>query len=136
MPAGKPYFPQEPALHFSVSHSGDCWLCAFWKAPIGLDVQKKKTRADWRRLAARFFHPEEADWLKARDIDAFFSLWTGKEAYCKFTGEGLASFRQFSLVRDGALLIPPAQQPFFHPDYALCFWTAGPPPRSEFRRLP
>lgn len=36
---GKPWFPAAPELHFSISHSGGRWVCAFADAPVGLDLQ-------------------------------------------------------------------------------------------------
>lgn len=38
-PYGKPRFVECPDLHFSISHSGSCWCCAFSTSPIGLDIQ-------------------------------------------------------------------------------------------------
>ena len=57
---GKPYFPNTPSVHFSVSHSGDIFACAFSDAPVGVDIQEYKHRPDeaerCKKIAARFFH--------------------------------------------------------------------------------
>lgn len=90
---GKPYFNNLPQLHFSVSHSGNIFVCAFSDVPVGVDIQEYKNRPDeaerCRKIAARFFHPDEADALDADTVSAFYNIWTAKEAYVKLTGEGI-----------------------------------------------
>ena len=106
-PQGKPYFPEAPELHFSVSHSGAYWACAFSDAPVGLDIQMHQHNS-YERLANRFFHPEEAAYLAAKAFspEAFFRIWTAKESYLKRTGEGLpgglSTFSVLSPLPDGA----------------------------------
>ena len=42
------------------------------------------------KLADRFFHPEEADWIRQGEIrDQFFRIWTAREAWAKYNGTGL-----------------------------------------------
>ena len=99
---GKPYFPNYPSLHFSVSHSGDIFACAFSDEPIGLDVQEYKHRPDeaerCRKIAARFFHRDEIDALDADTVSAFYNIWTAKEAYVKLTGQGIdGDFAEFCI---------------------------------------
>ena len=87
---GKPWFPAAPELHFSISHSGGRWVCAFADAPVGLDLQAHRPcRA--LALARRFFAPEEAEWLRSRGEAAFFDLWCAKESWLKYTGRGLSA---------------------------------------------
>lgn len=90
---GKPYFPNNPRLHFSVSHSGKLFACAFASFPIGLDIQENKKRADESerciKIARRFFHPDEVDALERSAVSAFYKIWTAKEAYVKMTGQGI-----------------------------------------------
>lgn len=94
---GKPYFPAFPQLHFSITHSGDTWMCAFGDKPLGLDYQiARPCRKE--ALSRRFFHPLEQEYLKAHP-DAFFPLWSAKESYIKYTGRGLSQgLPTFSLV--------------------------------------
>ena len=99
---GKPYFKEYPWLHFSISHSGEYWLCAISQQELGLDVERIRT-VDAVKLSRRFFHPKEHDYLRAHPED-FFLLWTAKESYVKYTGRGIAgSFGDFSAVEDGKL---------------------------------
>ena len=90
---GKPYFPNVPGLHFSVSHSGKLFACAFASFPVGLDIQEYKNRSDeserCMKIARRFFHPDETDALERSTVSAFYKIWTAKEAYVKMTGQGI-----------------------------------------------
>ncbi|MGI5962753.1 MAG: 4'-phosphopantetheinyl transferase family protein [Lawsonibacter sp.] len=87
-PWGKPFFPDAPNLHFSISHSGTWWVCGFADAPLGLDIQLHQTSFDLKKLAQRFFHPLEVHWLTQRNSQSFFDLWCAKESWVKFTGRG------------------------------------------------
>lgn len=92
---GKPRLAmQAPA--FSVSHSGDLLLVALAgiDMEIGVDVEQHRQIADSAIIAARYFHPHEAQVLeKLATPDrqkAFFDCWTCKESVVKATGLGLA----------------------------------------------
>jgi 4'-phosphopantetheinyl transferase len=103
-PAGKPYFPELPALHFSVSHSGDWWACAMGDAPVGLDLQIHGGRYDLAAISRRFFALEEDAWLRETAYQDFFTLWAAKESYAKFTGRGMdEALLAMSMVRGGRL---------------------------------
>ncbi len=100
---GKPYFLHFPELHFSISHSGDYWLAAFALAPVGIDIQLH-TVCRRELLAKRFFHLCEIEWLASNDYQDFFYVWTAKESYVKYTGQGIDdSFNDFSVVENNAL---------------------------------
>ena len=98
---GKPYLPERPGLHFSLSHSGEYVLCALADAEIGCDVETPR-KVDLA-LASRFFHPEEAARLfslpERERGTAFLRLWTLKESYIKALGLGLAAGPQEQLVQ-------------------------------------
>ncbi len=92
---GKPYFPELPALHFSLSHSGPFVVCAMDNAPVGVDIELIIPRSD--DLPAYALSNQEFSHFQrlGGDWPAFYSLWTKKEAYCKFTGTGLGKhFRE------------------------------------------
>lgn len=102
---GKPYLPDAPAFHFSLSHSGNTVACAVGSRELGCDVQ---CIGDYKpRLAERFFSPGETAFLKAQptpaqEAAAFFRLWTLKESYLKATGLGLSlPLNSFSIAFDG-----------------------------------
>lgn len=126
-PNGKPYFPEAPELHFSVSHSGDWWACAFGASPLGLDLQQHLP-CSAARLSRRCFHPEEDAHLRALDYDAaeFFRIWCAKESRVKLTGEGfragLESFSVLSPLPDGSVF----QQLSAPAGYSMCLCTPVP----------
>lgn len=95
---GKPYLPERPELHFSVSHSGKYFVCAFSGAPVGVDIQEhtllrgetpESAVPRLKRTAKRFFHPLEADFVEEDTYERFFRVWTAKEACVKCTGQGI-----------------------------------------------
>lgn len=124
-PWGKPFFPDMPDLHFSITHSGDYWLCAFASKPVGLDLQIHKSFLSPGKLSQRFFHPAEDRFLRENDYEKFFSLWTAKESWVKYTGRGFhddpASFSvvsedgMFPFINGGIF-----HQPHFRDGYSLC----------------
>lgn len=85
---GKPYLPDYPDFHFSLSHSGAWVVCAAGEYPLGIDLEQ--VREVRRGVAERWFSPEECELLAALPDGGFFDLWTLKEAAVKASGEGLA----------------------------------------------
>ena len=116
--AGKPYFSDVPQIHFSVSHSGSVWGCAFDISPIGFDLEdrdrlgvkgslegEEERLQRWMKIAGRFFLPEECDYVKAGGEESFFRIWVRKEAYAKYKGSGLLNeISHIRLVAGGELL--------------------------------
>ena len=99
---GKPYFPQLPDFHFNLSHSENMALCAVSPEPVGCDIEVPGKFDP--KIARRFFHKTECDWLFAcpeeEQSDAFYRLWTCKESFIKALGLGL------SLELDSFAVIP------------------------------
>ena len=98
---GKPYFPHCPQLHFSISHSGKYWGCAVAEQCIGFDLQEKElpkyeTLDDMlkrhQKMAERFFHPLEAEFVSWDCCHNFLTVWTAREAYVKHTGQGIDQY--------------------------------------------
>ena len=86
---GKPAF-QNGTLHFNLSHTDTLVCAAVADSPVGVDVQSPAAPSDGviRRMLSR----EEQDLLaRTDDKTALFTrFWTQKEAYAKWTGEGLS----------------------------------------------
>lgn len=83
--------PEVDGIYFNLSHSHNMVICAVSEKKVGCDVEKIVKAP--QRVAERFFHKNEVDYLKAcgdekRD-EAFFRIWTMKESYMKMTGEGM-----------------------------------------------
>lgn len=88
---GRPYLPDFPDIHFSLSHSGDRVMCAVSRSPVGCDVEEaEETEADLRRIryVARCLTETERE-LALADPSAFYRIWTLKESFVKMTGQGL-----------------------------------------------
>lgn len=109
-PGGKPWFPDCPDLHFSVSHSGPLSLCALADTPVGADVELVRPRS--KGLPRYALSQREYAWYEARGghWEDFYTLWTMKEARVKCTGEGIfhASPRQVSVP-----LLQPGEEAFW-----------------------
>lgn len=82
---GKPRVPGAP--EFSLTHAGDLVGVAVHAGPVGLDVERVRALPDLAGVAAHACSPAES----VTDADAFFRLWTRKEALLKTTGRGLSS---------------------------------------------
>lgn len=127
--SGKPYFA-DSELFFSVSHSGSYWACAVGNGELGIDLQRYQA-CHVERIAKRFFHPREAAWIDGKGQEGFFLVWTAKESYVKFTGEGITDrFAAFSVVDEQGKIDCCQQARLRHipfaEDYALCVCTAAP----------
>lgn len=82
-------------LHFNLSHSAALGLIGWsWQREIGVDVEVWRQMNDAAALVRRYFSPAEiAAWEAvppAQRSEAFFNIWTRKEAYVKAVGRGLA----------------------------------------------
>lgn len=91
---GKPYL-SEGGLFFNVSHSGSKLAVAVTDfAEIGVDIEQVRSRHSLQGVAERCFAEEElAIWRSLdgeRQLQAFYRLWTAKEAYVKAVGRGIA----------------------------------------------
>jgi 4'-phosphopantetheinyl transferase len=89
---GKPGIASSP-LRFNLSHSDGLALIVLGHVEVGADVELPRVRRS-DDIARRFYTPGENARLFAMDApvrtDAFFRLWTCKEAFLKCTGEGLS----------------------------------------------
>ena len=79
--------------HISLSHGRGRAAAILAPVPCGVDIEAPRD-LPFRRLAARYFSPEENAGLDCLESDdarrVFFRLWTLKEAAAKALGEGLA----------------------------------------------
>ncbi len=116
---GKP-FVQDFDVFYNVSHSGNFAACAVHCSPVGIDIEA--LRSIRPELIRRVCSPEELEFVR-EDSQRFLSVWTAKEAYLKFTGEGIATdLRRIVVVREGALCKTVQGIPLHHwlaEEYAL-----------------
>jgi 4'-phosphopantetheinyl transferase len=95
---GKPALaamPDGEEWQFNVSHSHGLVLVAVTRCrQIGVDLERVRAVANMMEIAQRICSPRERAMLVACSPNekraAFFRCWTGKEAYVKATGAGLA----------------------------------------------
>lgn len=75
--------------HFNVSHCKGLAVCVVGCVPVGIDAEPP--RAVRESMIARICTAGEAAWIDGQDdkMYAFSRIWTLKEAYTKFTGEGI-----------------------------------------------
>lgn len=130
-PHGKPFFQDCPGLRFSISHSGGLWLCALSAEEVGLDVQRQDSRL-WQAMAERYFHPNEAAFVRACGEAAFFEVWSARESYLKYRGTGLLLPARSVSTVDAAGCFPVLPdafltRPAFRPGFSLFLCTKKQP---------
>lgn len=90
-----------PNVYISLSHSGDCAVCALCAQPVGIDIQQEKPIKTG--MLRHFLTAEEKEFffkrfqmtgaereLPADAENAFLKDWTAKESYMKLTGQGMS----------------------------------------------
>ena len=112
---GKPFFPALPHIQFSISHSKSIILCAVSAKPVGVDIEDIRPR----RESLPQYALTEGEFSRYQslggDWPAFYTLWTRKEAWCKYTGQGLGpSWDQ-----------TPQEEGLFYGEYAGEGWRAA-----------
>ena len=84
---GKPYI--EGFSCFSISHTGNIWAVLIADRECGLDIQLGRN-CSMQSIAERWFAPEDAaaiaELCGKNQYDAFFRLWTRREALTKALG--------------------------------------------------
>lgn len=115
---GKPYIENSP-VHFNLTHSGEWLALAVGLCRVGIDLQQTvPVHGGIQKMADRFYTAEDAAAIRAlaekksdfchahtesefcqnAQADLFFRIWTIREAYVKYTGEGLSrSLNSFSI---------------------------------------
>ena len=111
---GKPYFVDEPDMHFSLSHSGAYAAAVFAPCRAGIDIQCRRPLRDGvvrrglsERELARYERMENGE---AR-TDWFFRCWCAKESYTKLTGVGMTGdFRRISFLPEEGKILPDCEK--------------------------
>ncbi|MCL2125828.1 MAG: 4'-phosphopantetheinyl transferase superfamily protein [Oscillospiraceae bacterium] len=98
-PNGKPFFPDRPDIHFSLSHSATHVLCAVSSSPVGADIETPRHISE--RTLRYFYSPEEAELFAPLD------LWVLKESYIKLIGGTLAMVKTLRFSRCNDIIITP-----------------------------
>jgi len=82
-------------IQFNLSHSNNLAMLAICKnKSVGIDVEYAERKTDWMGVSKRFFTEDEQQKLFSLKVNeqknAFFQIWTRKEAHMKVTAKGLS----------------------------------------------
>lgn len=131
---GKPYAAGLP-VHFSVSHSGERILCAVCDSPVGADIERIRPvreslirRVCNDRAGGEYSYVCESGISDEERLRRFFLVWTGKEAYVKYLGTGIASLRDADVFSEK---IRGGLTRFFRENYAVSIFSECPAPPEE-----
>lgn len=97
----KPYLPSQGSLHFNLSHAKDYAIIAIGNSAIGVDLEYLNRDFDFAEILHNSFSGREKQLILAANnkTEAFFKLWTRKEAVVKATGKGIDdSFREIPSI--------------------------------------
>jgi phosphopantetheinyl transferase (holo-ACP synthase) len=102
---GRPYF-EERTCDFSITHTQNHVFCAILNgednsARVGIDAEDldRPDFTNLQELAARWFVGEEQKtFLASPTKETFLRIWTRKEAYAKYIGEGLRALSKIDTV--------------------------------------
>ncbi len=119
-------------LRFNLTHSrGAAALAVSREREVGIDVEDRRRKVEHMALAERFFAATEAIHLRQlaeeERADAFFAIWTLKEAFVKGIGRGLAFPLEafaFDLERDLLKAFRPLAD-FVSPEWHFQQFTLG-----------
>lgn len=119
---GKPFFTLQPQIHYNISHSGQYVVCIFAGEEVGIDIQKHK-KVNYEHMLERMVPPGMiSEILEADDpCRAFFTQWVLREAYIKWTGEGLSRDLRSIPMDSGSYLLFDLED-----GYSGAVWSANP----------
>lgn len=88
---GKPFFTLQPGIHYNITHSGKYAACIMAGEEIGIDIQEHR-HVNMELMLGRMVPANMVrEILDADEPEkAFFAQWVLREAYIKWTGEGLS----------------------------------------------
>lgn len=97
---GKPYIKGAEDFYYNISHSGEYVVLAYGRQELGVDIERIRDKDI--AVAKRCFTDEEYAYIAGDALDdvrcdviisqdeRFFRIWTMKESYLKYTGEGIS----------------------------------------------
>jgi 4'-phosphopantetheinyl transferase len=123
-PHGKPGVQLKPALkeiEFNLSHSNGLALCAVSRVRrVGIDLEVIRRMSSMDQIAERISSAAELTGFRSlpdtSKEQAFFELWTRKEAFVKAAGVGLSAPLDAATVLFGPHRLKNVQLPFAPPD--------------------
>ena len=93
---GKPYI--DYPVYIGVTHTDKVVIIGVDDVPFGIDAENiTRVMARHDSIAERFFTQNEL--LQVRDDESFLDIWVKKEAYVKFTGEGISGMSKVDTTK-------------------------------------
>ena len=119
---GKPFLSYRPGVHYNISHSGAYVVCVLADQEVGIDIQIHREVNYDRMLRRMVTEKEREEILKRPDLEQeFFRQWVIREAFIKWTGEGLSrDLRTISLDEGSYILLDLGE------DYSGAIWSQDP----------
>ncbi|MBQ9742632.1 MAG: 4'-phosphopantetheinyl transferase superfamily protein [Ruminococcus sp.] len=110
-PKGKPR-ALHSSVQFSISHSGNYVACVTDSSPVGIDIQTignvspSTIRHTCTEQELLFVWGNNRNEITSPDIILrFLQVWTAKEAYLKYTGQGItAGLRSIAVADESGIL--------------------------------
>ena len=119
---GKPFFTREPKIHYNISHSGKYVMCILADQGVGIDVQEHRN-VNRERLLSRMVPVEMIRPILDADEPekAFYAQWVLREAYVKWTGQGLSRDLRTIPMEEGTSMMLDLE-----PGYSAAVWSRYP----------
>ncbi|NLA69747.1 MAG: 4'-phosphopantetheinyl transferase superfamily protein [Clostridiales bacterium] len=83
---GKPFIPGWK--HFSISHSNDTWAILIDDEVCGMDIQYPRN-CKMKEIMQKYYNEEEKAFVLEDGEEAFWEIWTRREAVIKAIGENV-----------------------------------------------
>jgi len=100
---GKPFLVNFPNVHYNVSHTKGLIVCAISDSCVGIDVERIKPFN--KCIVEKFFSGNEREYVftcQENQDERFAEIWTKKEAYVKWLGNGIeVPFEPFDICHEG-----------------------------------
>lgn len=99
----KPRVKGDTHLHYNVSHSGDNILIAISPSEVGIDVEFPDANIGPDEIIQVSYSKPEIDYVNTspNKLQAFYTIWTRKEALLKATAKGIDDGLKFIPSVDG-----------------------------------
>lgn len=99
----KPYLLNpNSSMKFNISHSGDWVIIGIADREVGVDIEYIKPGFEFRDIISEHFSEAEQSFINKNEnpLNAFYYLWTRKEALTKAWGTGLQENLKMISVED------------------------------------
>lgn len=119
---GKPFLALRPYIHYNISHSGEYVVCILAEEEVGIDIQVHR-KVNYEKMLQRMVPAQEYETiLKQEDAEQiFFTQWVLREAYIKWTGEGLSRDMRTICMEEGTHTLLHLEE-----GYSGALWSMNP----------